>query len=200
MRTETIIKTYLTFDELNEDQQEKVIEKNRNINIHDGWDDCVTNDLWDALKMFGFRDVDISHRVGGSQRDGANFTATISSCELIPISKHCYIYKNTNLQTLIATHNALIKMGKAFEAKIDRVNMRSNLCVDAVVGYVKPLGRMTEKELVMVNRKLRFIKRELCEYCYERIRDSYHHKLSDEAIEETLGDLEFDSETLETIY
>ncbi len=200
MRTETIIKTYLTFDELSEDQREKVIEKNRDINIYNDWDDCMIEDLHGVISMFGFRDVDISYSGFCSQGDGASFTAKMSSSDLISISKHSYLYRNnSNLHELITMHNALIKMGKAFDAEVTRTCHRYSH-VNTVETSVDYDGTLTEQEMELINNKLNFIKRRLCEYCYSRLESEYNYRLSDEAIEETLDGLEFDSETLETIY
>lgn len=55
MRTETITKTILTFDELSEDQQNKVMEKLYYINVDHDWYDFIYEDANNiGLKITGF--------------------------------------------------------------------------------------------------------------------------------------------------
>jgi len=76
MRQETIIKTYLTFDELNDSQKKRVIEKNRDINVDtECWTDCVLEEYKSKLKSLGFYDIDFCWSGFWSQGDGASFTA-----------------------------------------------------------------------------------------------------------------------------
>lgn len=76
MRQETIIKTYLTFDELSEDQKQKVIEKNYDINT-DGsyWYEFMVEDYQTLLKQLGFENPKLFFSGFASQGDGASFTA-----------------------------------------------------------------------------------------------------------------------------
>ena len=67
----TIEQKVYSFDELSEDVQQKVIEKNHDINIHDDWYECITESYKEGNKYF---EVDnIYFRGFWSQGDGAMF-------------------------------------------------------------------------------------------------------------------------------
>ncbi len=76
MRQETIIKTYLKFNELTPKQQDKVIDKLYDINIdHDTWCEHIIQDYTDKLTALGFYKIKIEYNGFSSQGDGARFTA-----------------------------------------------------------------------------------------------------------------------------
>ena len=76
MRQETIVKTYLTFDELNDKQKEKVLDEYRYINVDDfEWYDYIQDDFHKILELFGFYDIESEFSGFWMQGDGARFTA-----------------------------------------------------------------------------------------------------------------------------
>lgn len=74
MRQETIVKTYLTFNELNDKQKVKALDDHRDCNINYGWWESTFQDRTNILKMLGFLDVEIGFSGFNSQGDGACFT------------------------------------------------------------------------------------------------------------------------------
>ncbi len=68
--------TIMKFEELNEQQQEDAIEKNRNINVDfEEWHDFVKEDHHSKLEEVGFSGVESAYSGFWSQGDGASFTA-----------------------------------------------------------------------------------------------------------------------------
>lgn len=75
MRQETIIKTYLKYNELSFEQQSKVIDSLRDINVNHDWYEFTYEDYESKLKKLGFYDIKFEFSGFWSQGDGASFTA-----------------------------------------------------------------------------------------------------------------------------
>lgn len=76
MRQTTIIKTYLKFNELDENQKEKVLEKLYDLNVSDEyWYECPKDDFEAKLKKLGFYKIETQFSGFSSQGDGACFSA-----------------------------------------------------------------------------------------------------------------------------
>ena len=76
MRQELITKTYLKFNELNKDQQSKVIDKMRDINVDHSWFDYSIEDFTAKLTKLGFYNISVEFSGFSSQGDGARFNAS----------------------------------------------------------------------------------------------------------------------------
>lgn len=77
----TIEQNVYSFNELSEDVQKKVIEKNYDINIHDDWYECITESYKEENKYF---EVDNVYFTGFySQGDGAMFEYSGIKQELV---------------------------------------------------------------------------------------------------------------------
>lgn len=94
MRQETIIKTYLKFTELSADQQKKVIDKQRDINIDHDWSEWIIEEFTARLKRLGFYDIKTQWSGFWSQGDGASFTAKHKRGDVYRIGHH-YAHSNT---------------------------------------------------------------------------------------------------------
>jgi hypothetical protein len=82
MRTVTIEKTILKYNELNEEQKRKVIEKLYDLNTNDSyWHESVIEDYTTILEILGFRDIKIYFSGFYSQGDGACFTGRFYPCQ-----------------------------------------------------------------------------------------------------------------------
>ena len=65
------------FSKLPEDLQQKVIDKNRNINVDDyDWFDTTKSDFHTDLETLGFYNIDSQFSGFWSQGDGASFTGS----------------------------------------------------------------------------------------------------------------------------
>ena len=72
MRTQTL--TVYKFNELPTEIQDKIIQKNCDINTdYNGWDDFVIEEHTEKLELIGFDDVKIRYSGFYSQGDGASF-------------------------------------------------------------------------------------------------------------------------------
>lgn len=89
MRQETILKTYLKFNELNDSQKKRVLEKLRDLNVdHDGWHDFVTEDFTEKLKSLGYTNIKTYFSGFWSQGDGACFSATKGDLEVTQFGRY----------------------------------------------------------------------------------------------------------------
>jgi hypothetical protein len=79
MRKILIEKTALKFDELNDEQKDKVIEKLWDLNVDSSyWSESVIEDYTNILEILGFKDIKIYFSGFSSQGDGACFEAKFS--------------------------------------------------------------------------------------------------------------------------
>ena len=64
------------FEELSKDVRQKVVERNRDINVaYEDWDLYLMEDFYDILKILGYSDTRIHYTGFCSQGDGASFEA-----------------------------------------------------------------------------------------------------------------------------
>lgn len=75
MRQETIVKTYLKFEELNEKQRAKVLDDYRDINVDYDWYDFLIEEYTEKLESLGYENIKIEFSGFYSQGDGACFIA-----------------------------------------------------------------------------------------------------------------------------
>ena len=75
MRQETIVKTYLKFNELTDKQKAKVLDNLRDLNTNYSWYECTIEEFESKLKKLGFYDIKTEFTGFWSQGDGACFTA-----------------------------------------------------------------------------------------------------------------------------
>ena len=192
MRTITIEKTLLKFDELNEAQKNKVIDKNRDINIDGCWDDININDFELILEHLGFKDVKINYTGFWSQGDGCSF----KGCFMIPVSKKI---NDSRLENLKNDFGCTELIGLCTEIL--------NCCsIDDLLESEKILissnGRYCHEFMMVLdnsdNQKFLDNCRKLAKYFYRKLEENYNYLTSHEAISETLicNEYEFNSITL----
>lgn len=90
MRQETILKTYLKFNELSPSQQTKVLDKNRDINVDDQWYEFTYEAYTNKLSKLGFYDIKLSFSGFYSQGDGASFSAKHSRGNIYTRGRYCH--------------------------------------------------------------------------------------------------------------
>lgn len=188
MRTETIIKTYYQFDELEPEAQEKAIEKLYYINVDHEWGEFV---YWDAenigLKITGF---DISRR---NDITGELTDYTLSVAERI-LKEHG---QNTDTYKLAEQY---IKDRKELTTKIMTSNCQDDadlLCEagekewETVLEYIPAEPDEDDYEDLNIE-----FERALKEEYLSILRKEYDYLTSEEAIIETIraNEYEFDEE------
>ena len=93
MRQETIVKTYLKFNELNEKQQEKILDKLQDINVdHESWYEHIYEYYESKLKKLGFYDIKFQWSGFSSQGDGASFSAKHKRGHVTTSGRYCHEY------------------------------------------------------------------------------------------------------------
>ena len=199
MRQETIIKTYLKFNELNDEQKEKVIENYRDINVDYEWWQFIKEDFHAQLDILGFYDIESYFSGFWSQGDGASFTGKFNypenEKEVETILKKLidgYNYKDDKLDyAKNILRNGMIEKKKDIDdeyypCKLE-IYSRSNYC-----------HSNTMQLLNNDNNDFLDNCRWLVDEYYKTLENEYYYLISDEAIKETLiiNDYEFDVDTL----
>ena len=183
MRQETIIKTFLTFNELNEEQQKKVLDNYHDINIDFNWYDSDIELFKSDLKILGFRYIEISFSGFSSQGDGACFTALYS----MPKNKKEVIkdFKNNNgCEKFLDIAERLLALNLDMNETYHLYSNNSRYC--------------HENTISCDNLELLEVCREYMRLIYKSLENQYYYLISNEAIKETLiaNDYEFDIDTL----
>jgi len=199
MRQETIVKTYLKFNELNDEQKEKVIENYRDINVDYEWWQFIKEDFHAQLDILGFYDIESYFSGFWSQGDGASFTGKFNypenEKEVETILKKLidgYNYKDDKLDyAKNILRNGMIEKKKDIDDEYYpcelEIYSRSNYC-----------HSNTMQLLNNDNNDFLDNCRWLVDEYYKTLENEYYYLISDEAIKETLiiNDYEFDIDTL----
>lgn len=184
MRTET--KEIYTFEELSEKVQQKVIEKNRLINIDDAgyWYMCIFWNWQDRLAEKGFSDAKIWFSGFCSQGDGACFDADVNLDVFLADNKFRHLRKvKDHIFVSIKKNNFAFRYShektRYVDCYIDGPATGATARLDALV---EKLAETIESERYSLS----------CEI-YRDLRDSYNSMISDEAVKERLveNDYEF---------
>lgn len=184
MRLETI--EIFNFHELDKNVQEKVIDKNRDINVDDSyWHECVIEAFHQILGFIGYYDIECSFSGFWSQGDGASFRAKYAYekgalkkvMDFYPSDKELYqIVKNIQDLQKKNFYQLQGKIGKS----------GSNYCHSntMVVDY---LERNDGKEPTdEAELDFRTQSRYLAEWLYEALEAEYNFLTSDEAVIDSL--------------
>lgn len=196
MRTETITKTYAKFDELNKDQQAKVLDKLRDINADYEWYDSDTEDFHTILELLGFDNIQSEFTGFWSQGDGASFKADF----IIPKNQKelkermnklleyapLYFKGNSDIKKLYLTLNFQDeRKDEMEEIEIYKVGRYSHECT-----------------MYCDNEQLQEFARLMVGKYYNNLENQYNYLVSDEAVAETIlcNEYEFDLDTLRIVW
>ena len=193
MRIETTTRTVLTFNELTQEQKNKVYDKLRHINVDcEFWHEGVKDDFHTILGLLGFENIE-SHFSGvWSQGDGASFKAKFK----LPS-------KNDSLKDRIQKLKDYAP--NYFEDRPDltevylSLNFSYELENDLDVCEVYRSGHYYhECTMYCDNDPLQEFSRTLATKYYIDLENAYEYLTSDEAIKETIqsNEYEFYSDTL----
>lgn len=90
-RQETIVKTYLKFNELTKEQKTKVLDKLRDINVDgDYWYDFIYDEYRARLETMGYYDIEFQFSGFWSQGDGASFSAKHENGNIYTTGMYCH--------------------------------------------------------------------------------------------------------------
>ena len=180
MRTETI--EIFNFHELDKNVQEKVIEKNRDINVDDSyWHECVIEDFEQILGFIGYYDIESSFSGFWSQGDGASFTAKYSYEKRALKKVMDYYPSDKELHKIVSNLQDLQKKNfYSLNGKIGKSG--SNYChsYTMVCDYLERAdGKEPTDEAEL---EFRTQSRYLAEWLYEALETEYDFLISDEAV------------------
>lgn len=170
------IKKY-SFEELPKDIQEKVIEKNREINIDYYWSECTEWNIQDMLKERGYKDPKILYSGFCSQGDGACFEATIDIPEWLKAHKLGRKYR--------ALYNESQEQGVSMCLKHSGHYYHS-LMTSLDYDGVMYMSDKAQKQFDVIYEMILQEREELGDKIYRELENEYEYKTMDEAVKETL--------------
>lgn len=194
MRQETIVKTYLTFDELTKEQKTKVIDKNRDINIYHGWWEYIKDDFITILNSLGFNDIELFFSGFSSQGDGASFSGIFK----LPENNNELIKRLDQVEdyapNFFKDNSDIIELYKNLDFT-DWVDDQDFISI-CLRGYYSHSNTM-----MCDHEKLQTFARYMADRYYKMLDSTYWYLIDDEAIEDTLtiSEYEFDNDTLEIV-
>jgi hypothetical protein len=192
MRQETIVKTYLSYDELTEEQKLKVLEKLSDINVDwEYWHEGVTDDFKHVLELLGYSDIETFFTGFWSQGDGASFSATFS----IPQNAEELQQRIDALKEHVPTffeNTSLDEDFLALDFKEELQDGETNIKVARIGHYYH------ECSMYCDNDGLQEFSRYLAARYYRDLEKTHDYLTSREAIEESIesNGYEFDIDTL----
>lgn len=182
-----------SFSELNKEQQRKVTERLRDINVDYEWFEYTLEEMRKDLENLGFNKVVINFSGFHSQGDGASFTGNFD----IPASKkekskrislfksECGIKVFSDLGEELMEH-VFSKEDKDLGVSVERISHHYSHenTIDSDNDFVKSWSKRYSREI------------------YRALENEYNHLTSDEAVVETIeaNDYEFVLDTLEIFH
>jgi hypothetical protein len=192
MRQETIVKTYLTYDELTEKQKLKALERLSDINVDgDWWHECTTEDFKTILELLGYSDIKTFFTGFWSQGDGASFSATFS----IPQNAEELQQRLDTLRDYAPTFFENTGLEQDFLA----LDFKEELQDEETSIQITQNGRYChENTMYCDNKDLQEFSRYLAARYYRDLEKTHEYLTSREAIEDTIetNEYEFDADTL----
>lgn len=181
MRQETIVKTYLTFDELDAGQKAKALDKYRDWNVGHEWSEHMIEDRTKILECLGFRKVRIEFSGFSCQGDGACFTGQFD----VPKTKQ-ELKKRIKAVKDFAPNFDLHGFGMLTVAGDDDLTLE--VYKHAMHLYSHSGTVTTDDEQVTA-----FV-RDFCNQFYKDLESEYQYLTSDEQVAESLiaNEMEFD--------
>lgn len=186
MRLETTTRKILTWNELNEEQKTKVIEKLSDINILHDWYEYSIVDFTEMLKMLGFYDVKIQFSGFWSQGDGASFTGKFK----VPSTKK-------ELKERVKKLRLTYPRQKVFN--YDSMNFTKEEKQDEILEVFRITSFYSHENTISAdNNDLKEFARDFSREIYKSLENEYNYLTSREAIIEAIeaNDYEFYEDTL----
>lgn len=189
MRTETIQKTYLEFNELNESQKKKAIEKNRDFNTDHEWWDHVYEDAKTIASMLGLEISNIYFRGFSSQGDGACFECHFSHEKEMVKKVSGYAPNDTELHRIAKEMQSLYAKSfytaRGSSVQSGHYNHEYSMRID--IDHAKGACDYTEWREIFAS---------FAKWIYSQLKSEYDYLTSDKTIAEMLiiNKIEFDTD------
>ena len=212
------IRTAVSFEQLSEDQQQKVLERFREINVEDGFCyEYLLDEFKENLRGFGLNCDDVYFSLGCSQSDYVSFDAKLIDCaaflsgmELTEKEKRAavYMFEKDFIRLSYESYRFRCVSGLNFEAE--------NPHADYVKGHLDPKTwffnvdenckqadayTFCQELLNKIEWYAEDFGNDACRKLLERLEDDYEYHTSDCAVMDTLiaNEYQFDFETAETL-
>jgi len=191
MRTETITKQYLKFEELNDEQKSKAISDNYDINTDYEWHDCAIEDAKEIGNLMGFDIDDIYFSGFSSQGDGACFNSSFSHVKGILANVKDYAPLDTTLHAIAKDIQDLHR--KAFYTVCGSTVQYGHYSHE----YSMRIG-LEEEKGECDYEEWKEVLADFARWIYSNLESQYNFLTSNEAIAESLisNEVEFDIECL----
>lgn len=179
----------MKFEELNEEQQAKAIDKHRYINVdYNEWDDFLKDDLKEKMESFGFSDIEISSDTSFCQGSGASFTCSdIDLMKYLTASKQLSKYRKLKPWIKERELTASIERTSHMYNHSNTINISMDLLYSI---------NMTPEQDVLFNELktdiIEFVRRE-CDAFHSELETNYLQLISDKNVAETIiaNEIEF---------
>lgn len=184
MRIEVITKTFAKFQELSDIQKQKVIEKNRQINVDYDWFDYQIDEFKTMLEAIGFYDAQVYFTGFWSQGDGACFTGNYR------YKKDCLDFVKNNAPEFYDYVKMLqeIQKNNFYSINCD-IKSKSNYSHSGTMYFTK-FGCRSYSE--SIENEVLDIFRSMADTLYNSLEKEYNYLTSDDAIAESLTANEFE--------
>ena len=180
MRTETITKTYLKFDELNDEQKAKAIDDNRDFNTEGiEWWDCTYEDAKEVAKIIGFEIDEIYFSGFHSQGDGACFTGRIGHNKGAAAKVKEYAPNDETLHTIAKKFQNLQR--KSFYTANGTIEHRGHYYHENSISVEVEAERGSACE-----GEWQEIASDFCRWIYAQLKAEHDHLTSDEVVKECM--------------
>lgn len=194
MRTETI--EVYKFEELSEEVQKKVIEKNQDVEVdNDYWHDNTIENWKEKLEELGFYEPVINYSGFWSQGDGASFT-----CSAFEVDKMMELFDKDKDKPLYKRLLELYKEGKLeFNTKILRTNSHYYHERSTTAYLEWSLEENIEDDRAVLTANLDSLENDIEKYVedlnrqiYKSLEEDYNELTTDEVVKEYIIDNEWE--------
>lgn len=172
----TISINLYTFGELAPKVQQKVIGRQRYINVDDAyWYEPIIEDWTEELEQRGFEQVKILFSGFGSQGDGACFTATVNIEQFL----HAHSMQRCFREVISATKRGLVWVTM-------RHTYRYYFATSTDVQIQYDGDQDIDDALERLQRIIEDARAKLGNAIYKALEDEFFHETSDQAVQDTL--------------
>ena len=160
------------FNELNDEQKEKVVHNLRDINVDYDWSQWTIKDETIRLETLGYNNAEIFFSGFWSQGDGASFTATGDIEKLVPKKLRKFVDGITFSKSHQYEHEYTMSIHVEYNDE--------------------PTGRIQLVEFDNLEKELLEDARNEAREIYKRLQNEYEYLTSDKSIIETIEANEYD--------
>jgi hypothetical protein len=186
----------MKFEELNEQQQAKALDLNRDINVEDqNWNDFIEYRHHEIMKNTGFEGVESQYCGFCSQGDGASFTASNVDIEkFLRAQKRWTYYRALHEYILIKEITCSVKRDNS--SRYVHYNTTDAVMSGEYYVNISPKQQSLYEEL---EKEIDYFVTEQGKAYYSDLDTHYYHLLEDAQVKETIiaNEMEFEEDPRE---